>query len=60
MQINLIDSLAYTAVHSEIVRRIVALEQGGQDRAAYGEAVIERLVADLTDRFGHDLSRQNL
>lgn len=86
MQNNLINSSAYTAVHSEIVRlldtarqtvarsvnavmaatyweigrRIVAFEQGGQDRAAYGEAVIERLAADLTDRFGRGFSRQNL
>ncbi|GLC97432.1 hypothetical protein Tamer19_68410 [Cupriavidus sp. TA19] len=49
-----------TASYWEIGRRIVEFEQGGQDRAAYGEALIERLSADLTDRFGRGFSRQNL
>ena len=49
-----------TATYWEIGRRIVALDQGGQDRAAYGEALIERLSADLTLRFGRGFSRQNL
>lgn len=49
-----------TATYWEIGRRIVDLDQGGQDRAAYGEALIERLSADLTLRFGRGFSRQNL
>lgn len=49
-----------TATYWEIGRRIVELDQGGQDRAAYGEALIERLAEDLTKRFGRGFSRQNL
>lgn len=49
-----------TASYWEIGRRIVAFEQGGQDRATYGDALIERLSADLTARFGRGFSRQNL
>ncbi len=49
-----------TATYWEIGRRIVELDQGGQDRAAYGEALIERLAFDLTKRFGRGFSRQNL
>lgn len=41
-----------TATYWEIGRRIVAFGQSRQDRAAYGEALIERLSADLTLRFG--------
>lgn len=49
-----------TATYWEIGRRIVESDQGGQDRAAYGEVLIERLSADLTQRFGRGFSRQNL
>lgn len=49
-----------TASYWEIGRRIVEFEQGGKDRAKYGEALIERLAADLTHRFGRGFSRQNL
>ena len=49
-----------TATYWEIGRRIVAFEQGGQDRAAYGQTLIERLAVDLTQRFGRGFSRQNL
>lgn len=49
-----------TATYWEIGRRIVEFEQGGQDRAAYGEALIVRLSADLSARFGRGFSRQNL
>jgi predicted nuclease of restriction endonuclease-like (RecB) superfamily len=38
----------------------VTFEQGGQERAAYGEALIERLSADLSARFGRGFSKQNL
>ena len=49
-----------TATYWEIGRRIVECEQGGQERAAYGAALIDRLAADLTRRFGRGFSRQNL
>jgi len=49
-----------TATYWEIGRRIVEFEQGGQERAAYGEALIERLSDDLTKSFGRGFSRQNL
>jgi hypothetical protein len=41
-----------TATYWEIGQRIVEFEQGGQDRAAYGEALLARLSADLSARFG--------
>lgn len=49
-----------TAVYWEIGRRIVEFQQGGQERAAYGDALIEQLSADLSGRFGKGFSRQNL
>ena len=49
-----------TASYWEIGRRIVEFEQSGQERAAYGEALIVRLSTDLTARFGRGFSRQNL
>ncbi len=49
-----------TASYWTIGQRIVSYEQGGQGRAAYGEALIERLAEDLTNRFGRGFSRQNL
>ena len=49
-----------TASYWEIGRRIVEFEQGGEDRAAYGEALIQRLALDLTNRFGRGFSYRNL
>lgn len=49
-----------TAAYWVIGRRIVETEQGGHARAGYGEALLERLAADLTTRFGRGFSRQNL
>jgi hypothetical protein len=49
-----------TATYWEIGRRIVEFEQGGAERAAYGDALVERLAKDLTQRFGRGFSRQNL
>ncbi|MFZ2451506.1 MAG: PDDEXK nuclease domain-containing protein [Methylovulum miyakonense] len=49
-----------TASYWEIGRRIVEFEQGGEDRANYGDALIQRLALDLTGRFGRGFSRQNL
>lgn len=49
-----------TASYWEIGRRIVEFEQGGEDRAAYGEALIRRLGADLSQRFGRGFGWRNL
>ena len=49
-----------TASYWEIGRRIVEFEQRGEDRASYGEALIQRLAVDLTMRFGRGFSRQNI
>ena len=49
-----------TATYWEIGRRIVEHEQGGRDRAKYGDAVIDRLAKDLTERFGRGFGRRNV
>jgi predicted nuclease of restriction endonuclease-like (RecB) superfamily len=49
-----------TATYWEIGRRIVEHEQGGRQRAGYGEELLARLSTDLTTRFGRGFSRQNL
>ncbi len=49
-----------TATYWEIGRRIVEFEQGGAQRAEYGEGLLEKLAADLTGRFGRGFSRPNL
>lgn len=49
-----------TAAYWEIGRRIVEFEQGGQDRAAYGQALLKRLSADLSARFGRGFGVVNL
>lgn len=49
-----------TATYWEVGRRIVEYEQGGEQRAAYGEALLKRLAADLTARFGKGFSAVNL
>ena len=49
-----------TAAYWLIGNRIVEFEQSGEKRAAYGTALIERLAADLTQRFGRGFSRQNI
>ena len=51
---------AMTAAYWLVGRRIVEFEQSGEDRAEYGAALIERLAADLTARFGRGFSRQNM
>src|SRR6266849_675084 len=48
-----------TATYWLIGRRIVEQEHGGHARAGYGEALMGRLSADLTARFGRGFSRQN-
>jgi predicted nuclease of restriction endonuclease-like (RecB) superfamily len=49
-----------TATYWLIGQRIVEFEQGGEVRAEYGEALLEKLSADLTERFGRGFSRPNL
>ncbi len=49
-----------TATYWEIGRRIVEFEQGGEGRAAYGQALLKRLSADLLAHFGRGFSERNL
>ena len=51
---------AMTAAYWLVGRRIVELEQSGEEQAEYGAALIERLAEDLTGRFGRGFSRQNV
>jgi predicted nuclease of restriction endonuclease-like (RecB) superfamily len=49
-----------TATYWDIGRRIVEFEQGGQERAPYGEGLLKRLSADLSTRFGRGFGVVNL
>jgi len=49
-----------TATYWLIGRRIVESEQGGRGRAAYGQALLQRLSADLTRQFGRGFGADNL
>ena len=49
-----------TAAYWLIGRRIVESEQKGEIRAGYGEALIEKLAADLTARYGKGFSVRNV
>jgi hypothetical protein len=49
-----------TATYWQIGRRIVEHEQGGEERAEYGEELLTKLSADLRARFGRGFSRFNL
>lgn len=49
-----------TATYWEVGRRIVEFEQGGKERAEYGEALLRRLAADLTATYGRGFSRPGL
>ena len=49
-----------TATYWDIGRRILEHEQKGKARAVYGEALIDRLAADLTARLGKGFSPTNL
>ena len=51
---------AMTAAYWLIGHRIIEFEQSGEERATYGTALMERLAADLTQRFGRGFSRQNI
>lgn len=49
-----------TATYWAIGRRVVEHEQGGEDRAGYGEELLKRLSKDLGARFGRGFSLTNL
>lgn len=49
-----------TASYWDIGRRIVELEQGGQERVARGQQRLQRLSKDLGQRFGRGFSVDNL
>jgi predicted nuclease of restriction endonuclease-like (RecB) superfamily len=49
-----------TATYWLVGRRIVESEQGGQGRAAYGQALLERLSTDLKRQFGRGFGADNL
>src|SRR5512135_2529572 len=49
-----------TATYFAVGRRLVEEEQRGHARAGYGEALVERLAADLSARFGRGFGRSNL
>ncbi len=49
-----------TATYWEIGRRIVEFEQSGDNRAAYGDSLIDRLSVDLTSSVGRGFSARNL
>ncbi|MBI5528262.1 MAG: DUF1016 domain-containing protein [Deltaproteobacteria bacterium] len=51
---------AMTATYWKVGQRIVEFEQGGKERAEYGEQLLERLSADLTTRCGRGFSVDNL
>lgn len=49
-----------TATYWEIGRRVVEYEQGGKERAEYGETLLKRLAGDLSARFGRGFGVDNL
>jgi hypothetical protein len=49
-----------TAAYWLIGWRIVAYEQGGKERAQYGEELLARLSVDHADGFGRGFSIRNL
>ncbi len=51
---------AMVVTYYEIGRMIVENEQNGQERAEYGKAVLKRLSAHLTQKFGKGFSQRNL
>lgn len=49
-----------TATYWEIGRRLVEAEQGGKERAEYGEMLVKRLAKDLSARYGRGFGWRNL
>lgn len=56
---NTVNSIL-TMTYWEIGKQIVEFEQGGKERAGYGEQLIKRLSVDLTNQFGKGFSYRNL
>jgi predicted nuclease of restriction endonuclease-like (RecB) superfamily len=52
--------LIQVVTNFEIGRRIVEHEQGGEERAEYGKALLKELSAALTAEFGRGFSHRNL
>ena len=49
-----------TATYWEVGRQIVEYELRGQERADYGDVLVERLGQDLSARYGRGYSRRNV
>lgn len=49
-----------TATYWSVGQRIVEFEQGGEDRAIYGDALLKRLGSDLSQQFGRGFGWRNL
>lgn len=49
-----------TATYWLVGWRVIEFEQGGRERAGYGEALLKRLAGDLSARFGRGYSADNL
>jgi hypothetical protein len=49
-----------TATYWLMGQRLVEFEQKGRHRAAYGDALLDRLAEDLNRKFGRGFSRRNL
>ena len=49
-----------TATYWEIGRRIVEFEQGGAERAGYGETLLKRLSVDLSAKYGRGFGVDSL
>ncbi len=52
--------IIHVLTNFEIGRRIVEHEQQGEERAAYGQALLKELSAELSAEFGRGFSRSNL
>ncbi len=53
-------NVVMTTTYWEVGRRIVEFEQGGKQRADYGQELIRTLAVALTERFGRGFSKRNL
>ena len=53
-------NIALIATYWLIGARIVTYEQKGESRAAYGEALLEKLGEDLSSKYGKGFSERNL
>ena len=53
-------NVAMLEAYWQIGKRIVEQEQHGEDRAAYGEAILKELSKALTAEFGRGFSYANL